>query len=94
MTLVQFAPIAPPPFDLILPANRPLNLPVHDLDTPLGSPTLKLGEKKIPIPHVLVGIITHDDALDIVTQEHSEDTEKFMAIAGRHQATGYLRSSA
>lgn len=40
----------------------------------------------------LVGIITHDDALDIVTQEHTEDLEKFMAIAGSHQAGGYLKT--
>ncbi len=42
----------------------------------------------------LVGIITHDDALDIITQEHTEDMEKFMAIAGRHEARPYLRTSA
>lgn len=42
----------------------------------------------------LVGIITHDDALDIITQEHTEDMEKFMAIAGRHEARAYMRTSA
>lgn len=42
----------------------------------------------------LVGIITHDDALDIVTREHTEDMEKFMAIAGRHEDRAYLRTSA
>jgi magnesium transporter len=42
----------------------------------------------------LVGIITHDDALDIITQEHTEDMEKFMAIAGRHEAHAYMRTSA
>lgn len=42
----------------------------------------------------LVGIITHDDAIDIITQEHTEDMEKFMAIAGRHEARAYLRTSA
>jgi magnesium transporter len=41
----------------------------------------------------LVGIITHDDALDIVEQEHTEDLEKFMAIAGEHEAGAYLRTS-
>ncbi|MBW1990260.1 MAG: magnesium transporter, partial [Deltaproteobacteria bacterium] len=41
----------------------------------------------------LVGIITHDDALDIITQEHTEDMEKFMAIAGSHEAGVYLRTS-
>ncbi|MFO7626370.1 MAG: magnesium transporter [Candidatus Fermentibacteraceae bacterium] len=41
----------------------------------------------------LVGIITHDDALDIITQEHTEDMEKFMAIAGSHDAGAYLRTS-
>lgn len=42
----------------------------------------------------LVGIITHDDALDVITQEHTEDMEKFMAIAGRHEPRAYLRTSA
>ena len=41
----------------------------------------------------LVGIITHDDAIDIITQEHTEDMEKFMAIAGSHEAAAYLRIS-
>jgi magnesium transporter len=40
----------------------------------------------------LVGIVTHDDALDIITQEHTEDMEKFMAIAGSHEASAYLRT--
>ncbi|MCX7680273.1 MAG: magnesium transporter [Spirochaetes bacterium] len=40
----------------------------------------------------LVGIITHDDAFDIITQEHTEDMEKFMAIAGSHQARAYLKT--
>lgn len=43
---------------------------------------------------VLLGIVTHDDALDILEQEHTEDLEKFMAIAGRHEGTPYLRQSA
>jgi len=42
----------------------------------------------------LVGIITHDDALDIITQEHTEDMEKFMAISGSHEAGVYLRTPA
>ncbi len=42
----------------------------------------------------MVGIITHDDALDVITQEHTEDMEKFMAIAGRHEAGAYLRTPA
>jgi len=41
----------------------------------------------------LVGIITHDDALDIITQEHTEDMEKLMAITGSHEAGVYLRTS-
>jgi len=41
----------------------------------------------------LVGIITHDDAIDIITQEHTEDMEKLMAIAGSHEAGVYLRTS-
>ncbi len=41
----------------------------------------------------LVGIITHDDAIDIITQEHTEDMEKLMAIAGSHVAGVYLKTS-
>jgi magnesium transporter len=40
--------------------------------------------------NTLVGIITHDDALDILNQEYTEDMEKFMAIAGKHEAGTYL----
>jgi magnesium transporter len=42
----------------------------------------------------LVGIITHDDAFDIITQEHTEDMEKFMAIAGSHEAAVYMKTPA
>jgi magnesium transporter len=42
---------------------------------------------------VLVGIITHDDAIDIINQEHTEDMEKFMAIAGSHETGTYLKTS-
>lgn len=41
----------------------------------------------------LVGIITHDDAMDILTQEHTEDIEKLMAISGSHEAGVYMRTS-
>jgi magnesium transporter len=41
----------------------------------------------------LVGIITHDDAIDIITQEHTEDMEKLMAIAGSHEAGVYLKTA-
>ena len=41
----------------------------------------------------LVGIITHDDAIDIITQEQQEDIEKLMAIRGSHQAGAYLKTS-
>ncbi len=40
----------------------------------------------------LVGIVTHDDALDIITQEHTEDMEKLMAIVGSHEASAYLKT--
>jgi len=42
--------------------------------------------------NTLVGIVTHDDALDIITQEHTEDMEKLMAIAGSHESGVYLRT--
>lgn len=38
----------------------------------------------------LVGIVTHDDAIDILRQEQQEDVEKFMAIAGAHSAREYI----
>jgi len=41
---------------------------------------------------VLLGIITHDDAFDIITQEQTEDIEKLMAIAGSHEAGVYLQT--
>ncbi|MCD6293671.1 MAG: magnesium transporter [Deltaproteobacteria bacterium] len=43
--------------------------------------------------NVLVGIITHDDAIDIINQENTEDMEKFMAIAGSHETGAYMRTS-
>lgn len=44
--------------------------------------------------NTLVGIITHDDALDIITQEQTEDFEKIMAITGSHEAGVYLKTPA
>ena len=41
----------------------------------------------------LVGILTHDDALDIITQETTEDMEKLAAITGAHAAGVYLKTS-
>ncbi|MGQ9471732.1 MAG: magnesium transporter [Candidatus Aminicenantales bacterium] len=41
----------------------------------------------------LVGIITHDDAIDIITQEQQEDVEKLMAISGSHEVGAYMRLS-
>jgi magnesium transporter len=43
--------------------------------------------------NVLVGIITYDDAIDVIHQEHTEDMEKFMAIGGSHETGTYLRTS-
>ncbi|NOZ79173.1 MAG: magnesium transporter [Acidobacteria bacterium] len=44
--------------------------------------------------NALVGIITHDDALDVITQEQTEDMEKMMAIGGSHEAGVYLGTPA
>ena len=41
----------------------------------------------------LLGIITHDDALDMVRQEQTEDLEKIMGISGEHEAETYLKQS-
>lgn len=42
---------------------------------------------------ILVGIVTHDDAIDVIEQERTEDMERFMAISGKHEDSGYLRTS-
>ncbi len=42
----------------------------------------------------IVGIITHDDAIDVITQENTEDFEKLMAITGAHETGHYLRTPA
>lgn len=41
----------------------------------------------------LVGIVTLDDAIDIITQEHTEDMEKFMAIVGTHEDAVYMKTT-
>jgi len=41
----------------------------------------------------IVGIVTHDDALDIIRQEQTEDMEKFMGIGGSHRIGDYLNTS-
>ena len=41
----------------------------------------------------IVGIVTHDDALDIIRQEQTEDMEKLMGIVGRHEIGDYLKTS-
>ncbi len=44
--------------------------------------------------NILVGIITHDDALDILLpQEQTEDFEKIMAITGAHEPGVYMKTS-
>ena len=42
----------------------------------------------------LVGIVTHDDAMDIISQEQTEDIEKLMAIVGAHEDAVYMKTSA
>ncbi len=41
----------------------------------------------------LLGVITHDDALDILVQEQTEDIEKIMAIGSLHEVGIYMRQS-
>ena len=43
--------------------------------------------------NILVGIITHDDAIDIFAQEHTEDMEKLMAITGSHVSGSYMSTT-
>ncbi len=40
--------------------------------------------------NILLGIVTHDDAMDVIESEYTEDIEKFMAISGSHDSEGYL----
>lgn len=42
----------------------------------------------------LAGIVTYDDAADIISQEYTEDIEKLMAITGPHKVGGYLDKGA
>ncbi len=41
----------------------------------------------------LVGIVTHDDAIDVIRAEHSEDMQKFMGIAQANEAFDYMGTS-
>ncbi len=41
----------------------------------------------------LVGIVTHDDALDIVEEEDTEDVEKMAGVTGETEAKGYMEES-
>jgi magnesium transporter len=41
----------------------------------------------------LVGILTHDDAMDVMSDKFSEDMGRFMAIAGTSHERDYLRTS-
>ena len=43
--------------------------------------------------NVLLGIVTHDDAFDIIRQEQTEDVEKLMGITGEHEVGVYLKTS-
>jgi len=43
--------------------------------------------------HALVGIITHDDAADVLTQEQTEDVEKLMGISGQHESYVYMKTT-
>ena len=43
--------------------------------------------------HHLLGIITYDDALEILQEESTEDIEKLAAIAGEHPEVAYLTST-
>ncbi len=41
----------------------------------------------------LLGIITHDDVIDVLEQERTEDFERFNAITGKHEGVSYLNTS-
>ena len=39
-----------------------------------------------------IGVITHDDALEIIEEEHTEDVEKASGIGGEHPDLAYLQT--
>jgi len=42
---------------------------------------------------VLIGLITHDDIIDVLELEQTEDMERFMAITGSHENIPYLHTT-
>jgi magnesium transporter len=42
---------------------------------------------------LLLGSITHDDALDVIEEERTADMERFMAIVGKPDDAAYLKTS-
>ena len=56
----------------------------------------KYGLVMLPVVNengMLIGNITHDDIIDIIEEERTEDMERFMAISGEHEDTSYLQTS-
>lgn len=43
--------------------------------------------------HQLVGIVRHDEAIDIIRAEHTEDLEKFMGIVPSEEELNYMQTS-
>ncbi len=43
--------------------------------------------------HQLVGIVRHDEAIDIIRAEHTEDLEKFMGIVPAQEDLNYMQTS-
>lgn len=41
----------------------------------------------------LVGIVTHDEAIDIIRAEHTEDMEKFMGIVKANEENNYVQTN-
>jgi magnesium transporter len=41
----------------------------------------------------LVGIVSYDDAMDVIRQEQTEDMERFMGIVSTEETTDYLKST-
>ena len=63
-----------------VPAMRSLYFHVLDDQEEVADKVARYDLLAIPVvddEHRLLGIITHDDAIDIITQEHTEDMEKF-----------------
>jgi len=88
---------------------NPWDTPISDLATPVERTILASHDQEeavqmflkydmILLPVIdeqdrLLGVITHDDAMEIFEEESTEDIEKMAGVAGEHSEESYLNTS-